>query len=291
MKPNSNDEVKIKRNKKVPINKEDEVILDPETKPPVKEETIVETKKRSASMKLMAAFKRLEVRRAAQQPKASIDKSHWTKSDDERKASDLEQRANQQEIQKKIKNEEVQIDEVLSIQQRRKKAINMRRHKAKMKKARVMAMKRAGSVKSVTRRAQSQARKSMRKRVAGSRGMDYNKMPPSTKMAIDRLLASKKKNVAAIAKKLKPFIRQSDSRRLSAGKKRVSYSAKPVYASYELPDDKLMQIAEEAYNFYTEEKASKKKKVAVQPTPSPVVGVPSVFPDRLQQTSSPNMYE
>jgi len=230
-----------KMNKKVPINKEDSVILDPETKPDVKEETIVETKKRSASMKLMAAFKRLEDRRAAQQPRLPGETPQWLKD------AAAKRRANQ--------NEEVQIDEVLSVQQRRRKAVMIRRHSAKMKKARMMAMKRTAPNKNIIRRSQNQARKAMRKRVAGKLGARYSSLSPSSKMAIDRLLSKKKKNVAAIAKKIRPFIKQVDAKRLSSGKKTVSYSRKPIYASYEFLNNNLMSIAEHAYEYYKEKQS------------------------------------
>ena len=242
MKPNPNDNVvERKRNKKVPINKEDVVVIDPETKPVVKEQAIAETKKLSASMRLVRAFERLQQKRQSQPPRLPGETPQWLKD------AAAKRRANQ--------NEEVQIDEVLSVQQRRRKAVMIRRHSAKMKKARMMAMKRTAPNKNITRRSQNQARKAMRKRVAGKLGMRYSSLSPSSKMAIDRLLSKKKKNVAAIAKKIRPFIKQVDAKRVSSGKKRVSYSNRPIYASYQFLDNNLMSIAEHAYEYYKEKQS------------------------------------
>lgn len=233
--------VMVKRNKKVLLNKDlDVVVIDPETKPVVKEQAIAETKKLSAAMKLFAALKRLEDRRAAQPPRLPGETPQWLKDAAKRRAD---------------QNEEVQIDEVLSVQQRRRKAVMIRRHSAKMKKARMMAMKRTAPNKNITRRSQNQARKAMRKRVAGKLGTRYSSLSPSSKMAIDRLLSKKKKNVAAIAKKIRPFIKQVDAKRLSSGKKRVSYSNRPIYASYQFLDNNLMSIAEHAYEYYKEKQS------------------------------------
>lgn len=236
---------KMKKNKKIPINQEDDVILDPESKPAVKENVLREAKT-TAAQRLLAIIKRNNEK-----------KTHppgWSSA--VRKASDQQHRPFEQEIQKKITTtEEVVVDEaVLSYAQRRRRAIMIHRHMPKLKRARQLAVKRMAKPQNIIKRSQNQARKAMRKRVAGKLGMRYSSLPPSTKMAIDKMLTKRTATIAKIANRIRPYIRQSEMKRLVSGKRASTYTRKPIMASFEFNDKQLIEIAEHAYHFYAEGK-------------------------------------
>lgn len=172
----------------------------------------------------------------------------------------------QQDVQKKIIDEESLDEAVLNAQQRRKRAISIRRHKAKMTRARELAAKRSAKGKNITKRSQKLARRVVRKRVAGKMGANYQMLPVSSKMAVDRLAQQKVTTIRKLAKRLVPFVKQAESKRLIAGKRAPVYTSRPISASTEYDMDKVMMVAEQAFDFYTKQltEAAKKKK-NVQP--------------------------
>jgi hypothetical protein len=268
MKPNPNDNVvERKRNKKVPLNKEDEVILDPETKPNVKEETIVETKRMSPVAKLIKAMD-------SQRKKREFS-NDWARKH--------LQSPTQQDVQKKIIDEEALDEMVLNQQQRRKRAISIRRHKAKMTRARELAVKRSARGKNITKRSQKLARRAIRKRVAGKMGANYQMLPTSSKMAVDRLTQNKVLAIRKLAKRLVPFVKQAESKRLIAGKRAPSYALRPISASTEYDMDKLMMVAEQAYNFYEKRMVDTPKKKKTPPLPQ--------SDGDMTNQGNPNLYE
>jgi len=268
MKPNPNDNVvERKRNKKVPLNKKDEVILDPETKPDVKEETIVETKRMSPVAKLLKAMD-------SQRKKREFS-NDWARKH--------LQSPTQQDVQKKIIDEKALDEMVLNQQQRRKRAISIRRHKAKMTRARQLAAMRSAKGKNITKRSQKLARRVIRKRVAGKMGANYQMLPVSSKMAVDRLTQKKVITIRKLAKRLVPYVKQAETKRLIAGRRTPTYSTRPISASTEYDLDKLMMVAEQAYNFY-------EKQLAESPKKKKKPSLPQSDGDMTNQ-GNPNLYE
>jgi hypothetical protein len=107
------------------------------------------------------------------------------------------------------------LDEtVLSIQQRQKRAQIMRRNKSKIERAREIAKKKMAPEANIRKRAFVQARQIIRRRVAGSRGAEYEKLGPSEKMAIDRAVEGKQKIIKKLALRLIPRVKQAESKRL-----------------------------------------------------------------------------
>ena len=107
------------------------------------------------------------------------------------------------------------LDEtVLSIQQRQKRAQIMRRNKSKIERAREIAKKKMAPEANIRKRAFVQARQLIRRRVAGSRGAEYEKLGPSEKMAIDRAVEGKQKIIKKLALRLIPRVKQAESKRL-----------------------------------------------------------------------------
>jgi len=110
-----------------------------------------------------------------------------------------------------------EIDEtVLSIQQRQKRAQIMRRNKSKIERAREIAKKKMAPEANIRKRAFVQARQLIRRRVAGARGAEYEKLGPSEKIAIDRAVEGKQKAIKKLALRLIPRVKQAESKRLHA---------------------------------------------------------------------------
>lgn len=111
-----------------------------------------------------------------------------------------------------------QLDEALTIQQRRMRAITMRKFKSKIAQGRRRMAKKAATMDKLKVRARKAAIKIIRKKVAGKKGENYAALSPSEKMLIDKRVAKKKSAIDRIAKKLLPAVRKADLAKLS-GKK------------------------------------------------------------------------
>lgn len=108
-----------------------------------------------------------------------------------------------------------ELDEtVLNIQQRQKRGLIMRRYKAKIERAKELSQKRMADDKKIKKRAYAQARQIVRKRVAGKRGAEYEKLGPSEKMAIDRAIDKKAAAIKKLAIRLIPKVKQAEQQRL-----------------------------------------------------------------------------
>ncbi len=115
----------------------------------------------------------------------------------------------------KMHKEDMDLDEtVLSIQQRQKRAQIMRRNKSKIERAREIAKKKMAPEANIRKRAFVQARQMIRRRVAGERGAEYEKLGPSEKMIIDRAVEGKQKIIKKLALRLIPRVKQAESKRL-----------------------------------------------------------------------------
>lgn len=108
-----------------------------------------------------------------------------------------------------------ELDEtVLNIQQRQKRAQILRRYKSKIERGRELAKKRMAPEQNIKKRAYAQARMMVRRRVAGARGAEYEKLGPSEKMMIDRAVEGKQKLIKKIALRLLPKVKQAEQQRL-----------------------------------------------------------------------------
>jgi hypothetical protein len=113
------------------------------------------------------------------------------------------------------REEDMDLDEtVLSIQQRQKRAQVMRRNKSKIERAREIVKKKMAPEANIRKRAFVQARQIIRRRVAGERGAEYEKLGPSEKMIIDRAVEGKQKIIKKLALRLIPRVKQAESKRL-----------------------------------------------------------------------------
>ena len=115
--------------------------------------------------------------------------------------------------------EELELDEaVLSLQQRRQRALTMRRFKSKLAAARKRMARRISSKAKLQKKARKKAIQLIRKKVAGAKGVDYSKLNPAEKMMIDKRVAKRSGAIERIAKKMLPLVRKADIARVSGRK-------------------------------------------------------------------------
>jgi len=133
--------------------------------------------------------------------------------------------------------EETELEErVLTLQQRRQRATQMRRLEPVLKVKRAMAAKRLAGQVQLTRRARKQAKDILRRRIAGRRGSSYHQLGPSDKINIDRQIDPKVKLIKFIAARLMPRIKQAEVQRFTAkqlGKSTRVKASGPVIQHYE----------------------------------------------------------
>ena len=133
--------------------------------------------------------------------------------------------------------EETELEErVLTLQQRRQRATQMRRLEPVLKVKRAMAAKRLAGQVQLTRRARKQAKDILRRRIAGRRGSSYHQLGPSDKINIDRQIDPKVKLIKFIAARLMPRIKQAEVQRFTAkqlGKSTRFKATGPVIQHYE----------------------------------------------------------
>jgi len=102
----------------------------------------------------------------------------------------------------------------LTIAQRRKKAMVMRRYKSKIKRSREIAKRRLASPEKLKTRSRRHAIQMVRKKFASKRGENYRNLSPGDKIAIDRIVQKKAAIVNRIAKRLLPKEKKAELIRL-----------------------------------------------------------------------------
>ena len=118
--------------------------------------------------------------------------------------------------QGRVYHEETELDETLNIQQRQKRAAIMRRYKSKIERGREVAKSRIAGQSNIKKRAYAQARQIFRKKLAGEHGAEYEKLGPSEKMAVDKLLDNKGKAIKKLALRLIPKVKRNEYQRLQS---------------------------------------------------------------------------
>lgn len=112
--------------------------------------------------------------------------------------------------------EEFELDEyVLTTQQRQKRALVMRRYERKMEVARERMRKRIADNQHLIGRARKKAIEIIRRKVAGEKGLEYEKLSNAEKMMIDKRVEQRKGAISKIAARLLPKVRQAELQRVS----------------------------------------------------------------------------
>jgi hypothetical protein len=109
------------------------------------------------------------------------------------------------------------LDEaVLDRQQRRQRAITMRRFKSKIARGRRIAANRPANLEKLKKRARKAAINVVRQKVAKGRGEDYANLDVMQKMQIDKKVQKRKSLIDRLAKRMIPKIRQKEVERRRA---------------------------------------------------------------------------
>ena len=132
------------------------------------------------------------------------------------------------------------LQEVLSLAGRRKRAMQMQRLKAKIKRARMLALKRFASAKKLNVRSRRLATKFLKKRMTG--GKDYASLSPGQRMMIDKKVEKLRPAIGKIASRLLPRVRKTElqRKRNQATTEEVSldHTFKALFEAPKLPQDK-----------------------------------------------------
>ena len=110
----------------------------------------------------------------------------------------------------KLEEEMESLDEVMTVQQRRKRALTMRRYKTKIAMARKRMRRRFADASKLKTRSRKKAIQLIRKKVAGKQGANYKDLSPAQKMLIDKKVAKRKAVIDRIAKRLLPQVKKAD---------------------------------------------------------------------------------
>jgi len=129
----------------------------------------------------------------------------------------------------RVQSEETLIERVVSLMQRRRRALQMKRSKPRIVRARNIKKNRMANQDQLMRRAMRMAKTMLRKRAAGARGTNYSKLSPSQKISIDRQVEPRAKNIKFIAVRMMPRVKSGEMRRLNAV--RTHKSTKGVYGN------------------------------------------------------------
>lgn len=117
------------------------------------------------------------------------------------------------EIHEQLEQEGL-LAEFLDLQQRRKRALVMKRFAPRIKRARELAQRKIAGDTKLKKRAMIQARNIIRKRVAGRRGAEYASLTPGEKIQVDIAVEKRKKIIGKIAKRLLPKVKQAEFQRM-----------------------------------------------------------------------------
>ena len=135
---------------------------------------------------------------------------------------------------------------VLTMVQRRKRAINIRRKMPMLQHARELAAKKVAGKEKIARRSKSLARKYLKRRYAGEMGQSYQSLSPADKIVVDRLISAKSGASRALAARLVPRVRSAEVQRVLSGKRSSKYNIRPITSSYEHPDGELIEAAQQS---------------------------------------------
>ena len=143
---------------------------------------------------------------------------------------------------------ELLVEAVVSLQQRMRRAVTMRKNKARLTRARNIARKRMAGKKQLSRRAMKRAKNILRQRLAGSQGAKYKNLSKAQKISVDKMVERRKKAIKRIAVKLAPRIRSDELKRLSAVQQGKSFrtTRMPVVASFDLTNKEDKYLTEKA---------------------------------------------
>lgn len=128
---------------------------------------------------------------------------------------------------KQSTNEQFVAERVVDYVQRRKRAQSMRRRASRMKIKRSILRTRLASNEKLKQRAMRMAKQNLRKKIAGARGVKYNSLSSSEKIAIDKRLQGREAQIRNMARRMAPMVKRGEQKRLRAVQ--TGKSTKGVY--------------------------------------------------------------
>ena len=130
-------------------------------------------------------------------------------------------------------------EKVLSLSQRRQRAIQMHKNQPRLTRGRKIAKSRMAPNDRLRMRADMMARNIVRRKFAGQRGAEYQTLSPSDKIAVDKLIDKKVQLIKRIADRLMPRVKAAEVKRLQsvrsghAAVKTGSLAGGPLFQSME----------------------------------------------------------
>lgn len=130
-------------------------------------------------------------------------------------------------------------EKVLSLTQRRNRAIQMHKNQPRLTRGRKLAKSRMATNDRLRMRADMMARNIVRRKFAGQRGAEYQTLSPSDKIAVDKLIDKKVQLIKRIADRLMPRVKAAEVQRLQsiraghAAVKKGALGAGPLFQSME----------------------------------------------------------
>ena len=112
--------------------------------------------------------------------------------------------------------EDLIVEKVMSLAQRRKRAQELRRIEPKLVRQRSIKRKRLADESTIYSRAQKLARKMFRIKFAGQQGAHYQSLSPTQKMEVDRLIDQRGQAIKKLAVRLIPIVRMAEYKRFQA---------------------------------------------------------------------------
>jgi nicotinic acid mononucleotide adenylyltransferase/exonuclease VII small subunit len=129
--------------------------------------------------------------------------------------------------------EEMELDEaVLNFQQRRQRALTMRRFKTKLAAARKRMRRRISSKETLQKKARKAAINIIRSKIAGAKGANYKDLNPAEKIMIDKRLQTRKGAINRLSKRMLPTVRKADIARVSAAAKTKNEDVNENFESF-----------------------------------------------------------
>jgi hypothetical protein len=141
-------------------------------------------------------------------------------------------------------------ERVVTLQQRRVRANQMRRQSSRLTRARAISRLKLATGKQLERRAHQAAKQNIRRRFAGSRGVEYHNLGPSDKVSVDRQIDAKVRSIQALVQRIIPRIKQADVKRLQAVRTGKAYRSGPLpqFNSVELSISEFNKLYEMVFN-------------------------------------------
>lgn len=127
----------------------------------------------------------------------------------------------------------------LTLQQRIKKARIMKRLAPKLKRQREIRKFRMAPTERLVQRARKLARNLLRKKMAGKRGEQYNKLSASQKIQVDTLVQKKASSIERIAKRMLPMVRKKEIERIRSARSSKKEAIERFENSFKILSEKI----------------------------------------------------